>query len=539
MKIDAQSHRYPSVRNVVFAKHGMACSTQPLVSSIGIQAMAKGGNAIDAAIAMAGAMPVIEPACNGIGGDAFALIWTEGKLYGLNASGICPMNLTAEAIRARGFDKIPLTGWTSTIVPGAPKGWAMAHKRFGTLPLKELWAPAIKAGREGFPIQPNVEHMMKNEWVKICDAAKRDGMAPYQGWFDTFTHDGTWYKAGELLVNPDIADTLEELAATECESFYHGKLADAICDFSDKTGGFFQKSDFENYEAMWVEPISVNYRGYDVYEIPPNGHGITTLMALNILNGFDLGNDRNDPEVWHKMIEAMKLAFIDTRKYVADPRFMKTKVEDMLSERYASERRALIGDTALYPVPGNPSGGDTVYFCTADDKGNMVSWIQSNYKHFGSGIVVPGTSIALQDRAMDFSMDPESDNFVQGGKRSYHTIIPGFLCKDGKPIGPFGVMGGYMQPQGHLMVVVNTVDFHMNPQEALDCPRFQWVGEKKVQLEREAPVNVGLALAAKGHQVEILNSNLLMGRGQIIWRTEDGMLCGGTESRSDGSICVF
>jgi gamma-glutamyltranspeptidase/glutathione hydrolase len=262
-------------------------------------------------------------------------------------------------------------------------------------------------------------------------------------------------------------------------------------------------------------------------------------MALNILNGFDLGNDRNDPEVWHKMIEAMKLAFIDTRKYVADPRFMKTKVEDMLSERYASERRALIGDTALYPVPGNPSGGDTVYFCTADDKGNMVSWIQSNYKHFGSGIVVPGTSIALQDRAMDFSMDPESDNFVQGGKRSYHTIIPGFLCKDGKPIGPFGVMGGYMQPQGHLMVVVNTVDFHMNPQEALDCPRFQWVGEKKVQLEREAPVNVGLALAAKGHQVEILNSNLLMGRGQIIWRTEDGMLCGGTESRSDGSICVF
>ena len=377
MKIDAQSHRYPSVRNVVFAKHGMACSTQPLVSSIGIQAMAKGGNAIDAAIAMAGAMPVIEPACNGIGGDAFALIWTEGKLYGLNASGICPMNLTADAIRARGFDKIPLTGWTSTIVPGAPKGWAMAHKRFGTLPLKELWAPAIKAGREGFPIQPNVEHMMKNEWVKICDAAKRDGMAPYQGWFDTFTHDGTWYKAGELLVNPDIADTLEELAETECESFYHGKLADAICDFSDKTGGFFQKSDFENYEAMWVEPISVNYRGYDVYEIPPNGHGITTLMALNILNGFDLGNDRNDPEVWHKMIEAMKLAFIDTRKYVADPRFMKTKVEDMLSERYASERRALIGDTALYPVPGNPSGGDTVYFCTADDKGNMVSWIHA------------------------------------------------------------------------------------------------------------------------------------------------------------------
>jgi len=539
MKINPQSHRYPSIRNVVYAKKGMACSTQPLVSSIGIQTMAKGGNAIDAALAMAAALTVVEPTSNGIGGDAFALIWSKGKLYGLNASGICPMKLTAEAVRARGFDRVPLTGWTTPIVPGEPAGWAAVHEKFCTMPLTELFKPAIEAARNGFPVQPNVEHLWKNEWNKIGSAVERDGIAPYRGWYDTFTHHGRWYKAGELFTNPDIADTLQELAETNCESIYHGRLADKICEFSDQTGGFFCKSDFENYSPLWVEPISVNYRGYDIYEIPPNGHGITVLMALNILKGFDIGRDRNDPEVWHKLIEALKLGFIDSLAYVADPRYMRTKVEEMLSDKYAERRRALIGENALIPNPGNPSGSDTVYLCTADDQGNMVSWIQSNYKHFGSGIVVPGTGIALQNRAMDFSLDPKSDNYLEGGKRSYHTIIPGFMCKDGKPIGPFGVMGGFMQPQGHLMVVVNTVDFGMNPQEALDCPRFQWVGGMNVQLEKDVPEEVRSALSAKGHHIEIPDSNILMGRGQIIWRTDEGMLCGGTESRADGSICVL
>ena len=290
---------------------------------------------------------------------------------------------------------------------------------------------------------------------------------------------------------------------------------------------------------MWVEPISINYKGYDVYEIPPNGHGITVLMALNILKGLELGEDRGSAQVYHKMIEAMKLAFVDARKYVADAHFMTQKVEDLLSDRYAAARRSLIGGEAIYPEAGDPSCGDTVYFCTADAEGNMVSFIQSNYKHFGSGIVVPGTAISLQDRAMDFSMDPESDNYIEGGKRSYHTIIPGFLAKDGKAIGPFGVMGGFMQPQGHMQVIVNTIDFHMTPQEALDCPRFQWVGGKKIQLERSVPSHVGKALARMGHEVEVLNDDVNMGRGQIIWRNEDGVLAGGTESRADGSICVF
>jgi gamma-glutamyltranspeptidase/glutathione hydrolase len=538
MKIDPHSHRYPSIRNCVFSSGGMACSSQPLVSSIGARVMADGGNAVDAAIAMAGAIALVEPTSNGLGGDAFALIWKDGKLYGLNSSGICPGRLTAEDVRSRGFDAVPARGWTSVLVPGAPAGWAEANRRFGTKSLKELWKPAAKLAREGFPVQPNVEDLWRGEYIGISEAAKRDGMDPYAEWFRTFSHGEGWYKAGEIYKNPDFADTIEELAETNCESFYRGRLAKAMCDFSDRTGGFFSMSDFESYSPMWVEPISVNYRGYDVFEIPPNGHGITALMALNILKGFELGNDRDDPAVWHKLIEAMKLAFVDARKYVADPRYMKTKVEDMLSDRYADERRALIGEKALYPEAGDPSGSDTVYFCAADGSGTMVSWIQSNYKHFGSGIVVPDTGIALQDRGFGFSLDPKSDNFLEGGKRSYHTIIPGFLCKDGKPVGPFGVMGGYMQPQGHMLVIVNTVDFGMNPQEALDCPRFQWTGGRKVQLEREVPAYVAADLSARGHELEILNCNNQMGRGQIIWKLENGVLCGGTESRADGSIAV-
>ena len=539
MKIDPHTYRVPSRHSVVYAKRGMVCSTQPLVTSIGIQTLEKGGNAVDAALAMAGAMPVIEPMCNGIGGDAFALIWTGGRLYGLNASGISPKALNAAEIRARGFETIPDTGWTSVLVPGAPAGWAAAHRRFGSLPLAELWAPAIRAAREGFPLQPNLEAIWRAEWHKVRTAAARDGEEPYRGWFETFAPEGTWPKAGDLIRSPGAADTLQELAGTGCRSFYRGALAEKICRFSEETGGFFTKEDLETYEPLWVEPIHTDYRGYDVFEIPPNGHGITALMALNILKGFDLGSDRDDPEVWHRLIEALKLAFIDTRTYVADPRAMRTRVEDLLSEEYAARRRALIGEKALLPVPGEPAGSDTVYFCTADDRGNMVSWIQSNYENSGSGIVIPGTGIALQDRAMGFSMDQESDNFVEGGKRSYHTIIPGFLCKDGEPVGPFGVMGGFMQPQGHLMVVVNTVDFGMNPQEALDWPRFQWTGGRKVQLEPEVPEAVRRSLEARGHEIEVVKSRRGMGRGQIIWRTEGGMLCGGTEPRADGSVGVL
>ncbi|MCQ2374069.1 MAG: gamma-glutamyltransferase family protein, partial [Phascolarctobacterium sp.] len=325
----------------------------------------------------------------------------------------------------------------------------------------------------------------------------------------------------------------------DCESFYRGDLMKKMVEFSDKTGGYLAASDFENYRAEWVEPISTDYKGYTVSEIPPNGHGITVLMALNMLKGMELSADRDSADTYHKIIETVKLAFVDTKKFVADPRFMKTKVEDMLSDRYADVRRALIGHDAVMPEAGDPACGGTVYFCTADTEGNMCSFIQSNYNRFGSGIVVPGTGITLQDRGANFSLDPESDNYLEGGKKAYHTIIPGFLSKDGKPVGPFGVMGGFMQPQGHVQVVVNTIDYHMNPQEALDAPRFQWVGGKKVQLEREVDAHVAYDLAERGHQVEILNTNLSMGRGQIIWQREDGTLVGGTEPRADGSIAVW
>ena len=273
--------------------------------------------------------------------------------------------------------------------------------------------------------------------------------------------------------------------------------------------------------------------------MPPNGHGITALMALNMLKGLELSDSRETADVYHKMIEATKLAFVDTKKFVADPRYMRTKVSDMLSDRYADVRRALITDKAVYPEAGDPSCGGTVYFCVADGMGNMVSFIQSNYNRFGSGIVIPGTAITIQDRGANFSLDPESDNYLEGGKKAYHTIIPGFLMKDGKAVGPFGVMGGFMQPQGHVQVVVNTVDYHMNPQECLDAPRFQWVGEKKVQLEREVPADIALKLADMGHEVTIVNSNLGMGRGEIIWRLEDGTLVGGTEPRADGTIAAW
>ena len=355
-------------------------------------------------------------------------------------------------------------------------------------------------------------------------------------WLKTF---GKTPAPGELFRNPDYAATIREIATTDGESFYKGSLMKKMVSFSKETGGFFDESDFTGYHPDWVEPVSVNYRGYDVWELPPNGHGITALMAFQILQGFDLGNDREDPMVYHRCIEAIKLAFADTRKYVADPAFMKTKVSDLLSESYLAGRRALIGDQALYPEAGDPRSGGTVYYCTADGEGNMVSAIQSNYMGFGSGICVPGTAITLQNRGVNFSLDPESDNYLMGRKRAYHTIIPGFLSKDGQPIGPFGVMGGFMQPQGHVQVVVNSVDFHMNPQEALDAPRFQWVGEKKVQLEKEVPATVARDLSERGHDIQVVPTNGGMGRGQIIWRDSNGILCGGTESRADGSIAAF
>jgi gamma-glutamyltranspeptidase/glutathione hydrolase len=539
-EFDPLKYAYPSQRNVVYAKKGMTASTSPVASQVGLDVLKSGGNAVDAAIAMAAVLPLVEPTGNGLGSDCFALVWSAGeqKLYGLNGSGVAPMALSADAVRAAGLDAIPPEGWLPAMVPGAPAAWAELRRRFGTRPMAELMAPAIAYAREGYCIPVNVWRQWRQELARFAPLAAREPSV-YGPWMDYFSKAGEMYAPGELFQNPDYAATLEELAATDCESFYRGDIMRRIVDFSRKTGGYFAEGDFTSYRPLWVEPVSTHYKSYDVFEMPPNSHGITVLMALNILRGMELNQERESADTYHKVVEAVKLAFVDTKKFVADPRYMRTKMEDMLSERYAARRRALITDRALLPEAGDPACGGTVYFAAADRDGNMVSFIQSNYMRFGSGIAIPGTAITLQNRGANFSLDPESDNYLEGGKRAYHTIIPGFLARDGRAIGPFGVMGGFMQPQGHVQVVVNTVDYHMNPQEALDAPRFQWVGGKKLQLEREVPAHIALELADRGHQVEILNSNLTMGRGQIIWRTEDGVLVGGTEKRADGTIAAW
>ncbi len=540
LNFDPERYSYPSRRNVVYGRHGMACTSVPLGAQIGVDVMKAGGNAVDAAVAMAAAMPLLEPTSNGLGSDCFALVWIEKdkKLYGLNASGVAPMALSAQMVRELGFEEMPKEGWIPTMVPGAPAGWAQLNGRFGTKSLEELFAPAISYAREGVPVPVNVAKQWRKDMRRI-EGAMKNNPNPHRYWWERFTKHGASYEAGDLFCWEEYTQTLEELARTNCESYYRGALMEKIVSFSQETGGYFAREDFENYHPLWVEPITTDYKGYTVCEIPPNGHGITVLMALNILRGLELPKEKENAQTYHKIVEAIKLAFADTKTYVADPRYMKTKVEDMLSERYAAQRRALIGDKALEPKAGDPSCGGTIYLCTADPEGNMVSFIQSNYTTFGAGVAIPGTGISLQNRGANFSLDEGSDNCLAGGKRSYHTIIPGFLLKDGEAVGPFGVMGAFMQPQGHVLVTVNTIDYHMNPQDCLDAPRIQWIGGKKIQLEAGVPAHIAQELQAMDHEVEVISNPIDMGRGEIIWRMDNGLLMGATEPRCDGTVATW
>lgn len=535
MEFDASVYPYPSRRRTIFARNGMVCTGQPLAAQAGLRMLLQGGNAIDAALATAICLTVVEPNCNGLGSDAFALVWVKDHLYGLNGSGPAPGLLTRDKVLAAGHKEMPQRGWIPVTVPGAVSAWAELHRRFGRLPFAKLFEPALEYARNGYPVSPTVRMLWK---------AAEDIFAPYRddpafaGFFATFLPKGTAPEVGETVTLPDHAKTLELLAQTEGEAFYRGDLAEQMDQFSRATGGFLRKEDLAGYRAQWVEPIRTDYRGYDVWEIPPNGHGITALMALNIMKGFHL-KQRETLDSYHKQIEAMKLAFSDARHYVADPRFMHTRVEDMLSQAYADQRRTLIGEQALEPRWGKPFSGGTVYLCTADGEGNMVSFIQSNFRGFGSGIVIPGTGIALNDRGNNFSLDPAMDNCLAPGKKPYHTIIPGFLTKDGKAVGPFGVMGGFMQPQGHLQVILNTLDFHMNPQAALDAPRWQWIEGKKVEVEAQVDPAIVEGLRARGHEITVKKDRSTFGRGQIIWRREDGTLVGATEGRTDGTVAAF
>jgi gamma-glutamyltranspeptidase / glutathione hydrolase len=534
--MDFLYHPYPSRRMTTFASNGMVATSQPLAAQAGLDILKKGGNAIDAAIATAAALTVVEPTSNGIGGDAFAIVWFKGELHGLNASGPAPKNISIDAVKERGYDKMPQHGWLPVTVPGVPAAWAALSKRFGRLSLTEVLKPAIEYAENGFPISP----ILGKYWNQAFQAYKKNLTGEeFVSWFETFAPKGRAPKIGEIWASEGHAKTLRLIAETNAESFYRGEIAEKIVSFSKQYDGFLNEYDLEAYKVEWVKPISVQYRGYNVWEIPPNGQGLVALMALNTLRGFEF-HEKETVYTYHKQIEAMKLAFADGKKYITDPRFMKSTVKQLLSEEYAQERRNLIGEEALTPEPGTPSKGGTVYLAAADREGNMISYIQSNYMGFGSGLVVPGTGIALQNRGADFSLDPEHENALQGGKKTYHTIIPGFLTKGKEAVGPFGVMGGYMQPQGHVQVIMNTIDFQLNPQVALDAPRWQWVEGKKVVVEHNFPQHIAQALARKGHEIQVSIDSGVFGRGQIIWRDpETGVLAGGTESRTDGAVAAY
>ncbi|WLR55329.1 gamma-glutamyltransferase [Mesobacillus subterraneus] len=530
------TYPFPSQRMATVARNGMVATSQPLAAQVGLDILKKGGNAIDAAIATAACLTVVEPTSNGIGGDAFALVWVKDKLYGLNASGPAPQSISIEKVKELGHAKMPSHGWIPVTVPGAPSAWVELSKKFGRLPLTEVLQPAIDYARNGYPLTP----ILAKYWKGAFKAYKnRFQGEEYEEWFRIFAPEGKVPEVGEMWKSEDHAKTLQEIAESNGESFYRGALADRIAEASEKAGGFLRKSDLENYHPEWVDPISVSYRGYEAWEIPPNGQGIVALMALNILKGYEFSH-REDVNGVHLQLEAMKQAFTDGKEYVTDPKTMEAKVADLLSEQYGEDARAKISAEARMPEPGSLPKGGTVYLSTADGEGNMVSFIQSNYMGFGSGVVVPGTGIGLQNRGHDFSLDPNHANALAPGKKTYHTIIPGFITKDGQAVGPFGVMGGYMQPQGHVQVAMNMIDFGLNPQAALDAPRWQWIEGKQIEVEHTFPNYIVKELAARGHQMKVAYDGGSFGRGQVIVRNpETGVLTGGTEMRTDGAIACW
>ena len=537
---DPLRQTYPSQRFPLYARGGMVNCSSPQAAAAGLEALRAGGSAADAAVAAAAALTVTEPSSNGIGSDAFALVWSarDHRLFGLNASGPAPMlasaqRVTADAPAASG--RMPVRGWAPVTVPGAPKAWAELTARFGRRTLEENLAPAVRYAREGYPCAPNLAAVWKADFAHYTEVMK--GPA-FDAFFHTFMPAGKTPEAGDLIRFPDHADTLQEIGETNAESFYSGALARRIDEESRRFGGYLRYEDLAAFRARWVEPIRVRYRGYEVCEIPPNGQGIVALMALNILKEFDFP-ERDCAETFHRQLEAIKMAFADALHFVTDPDRMEIDYHALLAPGYGAQRAAQMTDRAQTYTHAVPPRSGTVYLCCADAEGNMVSYIQSNYMNFGSGIVVCGTGISLQNRGADFSLDPAAANCLMPGKRTYHTIIPGFLLKDGEAVGPFGVMGGYMQPQGHVQVAMNTIDFHMDPQQALDAPRWQWMRDDTVTVETRFDPQIARALQRRGHRIRVDLNTPSFGRGQMIVRLPNGVLVGGTESRTDSNIACF
>lgn len=543
-----------ATRSEVIARHGMAATSHPLATQIALDVLKAGGSAVDAAIAANAALGLMEPTGNGIGGDLFAIVWdAEMKnLHGLNASGRSPLGLDRPTLMAEleKLDRItiPPHGLLPVSVPGAVDGWFELHAKFGKLPMADVLAPAIRYAREGFPVTETIAYL----WERSVQIAQAD---PLPGAFlATYAPGGRAPQKGEIFRNPDLAATYELLATGGCDAYYKGPVAEKIDAFMRTHGGYLRKVDFEKHTSTWVEPVSVNYRGYEVFEMPPNGQGIAALQMLNILESYDLAAmGFNSPDALHVMIEAKKLAFEDRAKFYADPEFSKIPLKGLLSKSYAAERRALIDmeRAARTFDTGNPAlhEGDTIYLCVADAAGNMVSLIQSNYRGMGSGIVVPGTGFGLQDRGEMFTLQEGDANDYAPGKRPFNTIIPAFVLKDGAPWLAFGVMGGSMQPQGHVQILVNLIDFGMNLQEAGDAARWQHLGSTDydtatmgdggtVEVESGIPYPSVRALQQRGHTIRIGGGGF--GGYQAIARDHaNGTWIGASESRKDGHAAGY
>lgn len=529
-----------SERSCVLARGGMVCTSVPAATAAGVEILRRGGNAVDAAIAAAAVLAVVEPMSTGLGGDAFALLWParERRLVGLNGSGRAPSAATAEAYRSRGLDAVPGVGILAATVPGAVDAWETLHRRYGRLPFGDLLQPAVHRACDGFPVTELVAHF----WSALHRAEVFQNDAARASWAPgNRTPDaGSWFRV------PALARTLERIAAEGAAGFYRGEIADAIVRTSEELGGFFRHSDLESHTSTWVAPIETTYRGVGVAELPPNGQGLAALVALNVLECFD--PEQAPPGTaleWHRRIEATKLAFADRDAYVADPEHAEVPTAALLDRGYARRRAGLIGEAALDgPPPG--LSGDTVYLCAADGEGNLVSFIQSLFTGFGSGVGCGDTGILLQSRGSGFRLEDGHPNVLAPGKRPFHTIIPGMLVRGGEPWMAFGVMGGHIQPQGHLAFVSNVVDHGLNPQEALDRPRFRYDGGRRVSVEApELPVeeggNLGEALAARGHEVRgpDLTTLDVFGGGQAIERLPDGVWAGASDRRKDGCALGF
>ena len=530
-------------RSEVIGQNGMIATSHPLATQIGLDILKKGGTAIDAAISANIALGLMEPTGNGIGGDLFAIVWDakDKKLYGLNASGPAPKSITLDYFKEQNLKKIPSYGPLPVTVPGAVDGWVKLHERFGNQEFKSLFEPTISYARDGFPVTETIAYYL---------SVSKDRYIKYPNFSEVWIKNGTTPKKGNIFKNPQLAKTLEIIAEDGRAGFYEGEIAKTIVDFIQSEGGFLSYEDLSEFHSEWVQPVSTNYRGYDIWELPPNGQGIAALQILNILESYDLKKmGLFSAEYIHLFVEAKKLAFSDRAKYYADPNFANIPVSKLISKSYAKKRSSLIDlkKPALVDEPGVMKNGDTIYLTASDQYGNMISLIQSNYRGMGSGMMPPGLGFMLQDRGELFSLKEGHVNVIEGGKRPFHTIIPAFVTKDNKPFLSFGVMGGATQPQAHAQIMINIIDFGLNLQEAGDAPRIVHSGSSQptdevmidggtLSIERGFGMEIEQALKKIGHNMKYEKG--IFGGYQAIM-LKDGVYFGASESRKDGQAAGY